>query len=302
MKKLFLFLCFVLLTVYYSTAQILPAPGDKLNYTQIMFEHPVVKGANQYLVEVALDSSGASFQHPVASSKDSSTAALISHFEFGKKYVWRYTGIDKGKQIGWKGPYNFEILTSNLVDKKLFHVKVLKNDTAKNAGGLIILDVPRTIVDRNGNCVWFLPPVISKISEHPAALSAAFHQPGASGSNQTPMAPTANAVSTSTNDIRFTHTGTMTLLSAGQAEERNLKGEILWKAPDLSDPDSDDNDNIKHLDYHHCFRKLANGNYMVIATGNAPSPGSVLYKLNESYGYIRRSQKNQSWVRNNKRV
>lgn len=239
-----------------------------------MFEHPFIKGANQYLIEVALDSSGHSFQHPVASSKDSSTAALISHFEFGKKYVWRYTGLYKGKQLGWNGPYNFEILNSDLVNKKMIRVRVLQNDSTLNAGGLITLDVPRVIVDRNGNFVWFLPPDTGNAQQAPIGFSRA---PSSliRSQNITNFA----SISSITNDLRFSPAGTITLLDRGKAEERNLKGNILWRAPNQVNLNSDQIDETKRYEYSHCFKKLANGNYMVIAGGNAFFARSILGNL-----------------------
>ena len=102
--------------------KILPAPGTKLNYTQIMFEHPQIYGADAYLIEIAADS--ISFDHPMVEQTDSSTATMLSNFKFGNKYAWRYTGLHNGKQLGWNGPYNFEILNHPFQDKKIFRVKV----------------------------------------------------------------------------------------------------------------------------------------------------------------------------------
>src|ERR1700677_3139782 len=56
----------LLLVSCFVCGQILPAPGAKLNYTQIMFEHPKVYGADEYIVQVDTDKNMDAFAHRVA--------------------------------------------------------------------------------------------------------------------------------------------------------------------------------------------------------------------------------------------
>ena len=214
-------------------APVLPHQGAKLNYTQIMFEHPQVMGANEYLIEVTVDTTGYSFENPMVRQRDSSTATMLGTFEFGKKYAWRYCGLNKQQQLAWNGPYSFETLSNPFVDKEHFRVQVLQNDSNKNAGGFIVLDVSGNIVDRNGNFVWFLP-----------------HNNNSSTENMQGFVTLRN------NSMHLTPTGTITTITNKHATERDLAGNVIWQAPVAK--------GRSVYSYHHCFKKLATGNYMVL--------------------------------------
>ncbi len=237
--------------------QLLPEPGAKLNYTQIMFDHTQLTGAEEYIVEVTLDQDGHgyTFEHPLARRKDSSTAVMLDNFEFGKKYVWRFTGLHNGKPLGWNGPYSFEILTDPVADKKQFRVRVLENDSLKNTGGLILLDISGNIVDRHGKVVWFLP----------------WQQDAYVNENLQTIANLKN------NDMRFTASGTITALNNHKALEKDLQGNILWQAPRRSALYHDSLTPGAAYNYHHCFKKLLNGHYMVLDMEYLTLPDSVVY-------------------------
>lgn len=222
--------------------KIVPQPGSKLNYTQIMFEHPRVKGADEYMIEVTLDDGSKSFVSPLVKRIDSSTAIMLSNFEFGKKYVWRYTGLHSGKELAWNGPYNFETLSNPITDKKLMRARVLQNDSLANAGGLIVLDLICGIIDRKGNFVWFLPDYLGPPVKYDEKLP-----------------PTV-----AFNDLRISRFGTLTLLNNGKAEEMDLRGNVLWMAPKRPEFNPDSLNTGHAYQYHHCFKRLESGNYMVI--------------------------------------
>ena len=139
--------------------QVLPAPGAKLNYNQVMFEYARVKGAGTYTILVEEDSSAFSSGNRSFRQTDSSTATMISNLQFGRKYHWKYAGIIPGQEPVWRGPYNFEIDEDTLLSKDIMTLVVTKNDSNANAGGLIANDCTHTIVDRNGKLVWFLTKV-----------------------------------------------------------------------------------------------------------------------------------------------
>ena len=126
-------------------------------------------------------------------------------------------------------------------DSTLYRVKILYNDTSACAGGLVIIDAAGAIIDRKGNFVWFLPP--------DTGLNL---QPGRQ-----------YAARPSLNDLRMTATGTFTMLNEAIAEERDLQGRILWQAP-LPKPEGSSIVPDTAFNYHHCFKKLANGDYMVL--------------------------------------
>ncbi len=232
--------------------QLTSHPGAKLNYTQIMFEHPQIIGAEEYLTEVAVDTPGNLFKQVLVGKRDASTATMLDNFEFGKKYTWRYCGLHNGKQLAWNGPYSFETLSNQFVDKDHFRVRVLKNDTAQNAGGLIALDMSGNIVDRNGNYVWFLPHGNNNGNENMQGF-----------------------VTLRNNSMRLTAAGTITTITNRRAMERDLAGNIIWQAP-LQKAQGAKSSDI--YNYHHCFKRLANNNYMTLDLEQLPVSNAALGK------------------------
>ena len=233
--------------------QVIPLEGAKLNYTQIMFDHPQMPGAEEYLIELGLAESNSPFERPVAQKSTFSTACMISNLEFGRKYIWKYTAYRKGNAIGTKGPFYFEILSDMHVDRGLNQVRILLRDSTQSSGGLIALDVCQTIVDRNGNFVWFLP--VDSVSELGKA--------------------TMHLQQEMVNDLRITPFGTVTLMNGERPQERNLNGRIVWQAPPKS---AFSNDSIPAYDYHHCLRRLSNGNYMVLDRENVHENAALAKK------------------------
>jgi len=231
-------------TGYFCDAQILPEPGTRLNFTQIMFEHPRVVGADAYVIEVIADENGNTFEHPLVRHQDSATAAMLRVFDFGKKYAWRYTGLKEGKPTGWKGPYQFEIIEGGYVNKNFYRSKVTNNDSASNAGGLIIYDKARCIVDRAGDFVWFWPQDTAN------SLSNAKRD-------------SANSLN---RDLRITPAGTITLINALRNEEWDLNGHVLWQLPERITWEGESH--YTKFNANHCFRKLESGNFMVLNRRN----------------------------------
>ena len=220
--------------------QILPEPGSRLNFTQIMFEHPRVTGASEYMVEVIADENGNTFEHPLAKYHGPSTASILRVYDFGKKYLWRYAGLDSVKILGWKGPYSFEIGEGGYVNKNYYRTNVTTNDSNANAGGLIIYDKARCIVDRQGNFVWYCPQDTAN------SLSNAKRD-------------SANSLN---RDLRITPAGTVTLINALRAEEWDIQGHVLWQLPERITWEGETH--YTKFNANHCFKKLESGNYMVL--------------------------------------
>ncbi|MDB5283047.1 MAG: hypothetical protein JWO06_2122 [Bacteroidota bacterium] len=218
---------------FLAEAQLVPAPGAKLNYTQIMFEYPKVKDAEMYVVQVSKESetfNGAMEQ------KDSSIATMINGLDFGFKYQWRYAGIKNGNVLPWNGPYNFETISDSFFGQSIMSLHVLRNDTSKT-GGLIAMDCTHSVLDRTGKVIWYLPkinwrltPVRKKFEMRPQIL-----------------------------DMKITPYGTVTFLSDSDAFESDLQGNIIWKAPNDGKISGNNNEA-----YNHDFKRLPNGNYMVL--------------------------------------
>jgi len=219
------------------TCQVIPQPGAKLNYTQVMFEYEKVSGSGYYLIQITEDTSGASFERNVLEKSDSATATLITNLQFGKKYQWRYAGVKNGQRLAWKGPYHFEILTDTLLYKNLVNLVITKNDSDANAGGLILNDCTHSITDRNGNLVWFL----QKVDWHLT------------------FAKKNMEVKPQIFDLRLTPYGTITYLADSAPQECDLSGKKLWKAPNDNKVSGRGGEG-----YNHDFKRLPNGHYMVL--------------------------------------
>jgi len=231
------FLFSFVLMVFCAQAQLNPKPGAKLNYTQVMFECEMIKGAESYVFQLTEDTTGATFDQLILEQKDSANATLVSGLQFGKKYQWRFAGIKKGQAPVWKGPYHFEIATDSLLHYGLVSFHVTQNITGANAGGFIMNDCTHSIVDRNGNMVWYLP----KIKWRPV------------------MNKKSIEVKPQIFDMRLTPEGTITYLANELATETDLDGNKLWAAPN----DGKVSGSNTEL-YNHDFKRLPNGHYMVL--------------------------------------
>jgi len=87
-------------------AQVLPAPGAKLNYTQVMFEYEKISGVQEYVVELSSPSRTGDAGQVVLIQRDTTTATLISGLQFGKKYVHtrQYKTKNASAQEAHEGP------------------------------------------------------------------------------------------------------------------------------------------------------------------------------------------------------
>ena len=228
------FLC--LLCLIHCKAQIFPAPESKLNYTQVMFEYPGVKGAVGYIIQLAEDTANTTFDHFLVEQRDSATATLVTDLQFGKKYKWRYAGTKNGQPITWIGPYKFQVMADSLISSNLVGNLISTND-ASNAGGLIINDCTRTINDRTGKIVWYLDKVQWHVLFKKKNLE---------------LKPQLI-------DLRLTPSGTITYLADSIATETDLNGNKLWRAPNDGKVSGASTES-----YNHDFKRLSNGHYLVL--------------------------------------
>ena len=232
-----------------SHAQILPQPGSKLNYNQIMFEYEKIKGAHVYVVQVVEGTSMDAFNHISAEQKDSATATRTDNLKFGKTYQWRYAGITGNEKPIWHGPYSFEIVKDSMTEKHLLKLVVTENDSAKNAGGLIINDASHTIVDRHGRLVWYLPTIKWNFSITEPTKTV----------NGILIKTKSIAISPGVTDLRLTPFGTITCLADSDVAERDLNGNVLWRPPHNSKVSGFGGES-----YNHDFKRLPNGHYMIL--------------------------------------
>ena len=239
---------FVSVMIWHNgSAQILPAPGAKLNYTQVMFEYEKVKGVPLYLIQIAEDIPGTSFERCLITQKDSSTATMISGLEFGKKYKWRYAGVTGSGPLAWRGPYHFEIPEDTLLRLRPLDLKVSVNDSA-NQGGLIINDASYVIYDRTGRPVWYLPQPwqfkFTRLSNDPKNPRYKLQQ----------MDVLPRCVYLSLNPY-----GTITYFSDSSIIESDLNGNKLWQKHFCTTP-SEMGENA----YNHALMRMPNDHYITL--------------------------------------
>jgi hypothetical protein len=209
-----------------------------------MLEFPPEPGAEGYLIEVK----DANTKQVVYSQTDKSNAHFVSVLSWGKSYAWRYAVVDKTNQpVKWFEEHHFSIQSSQYVSEDSFRVRVFSKTNETASDGLIMLDYARVAINRMGKPVWFLPEVKGEFEKNMRVR-----------------------------DLRLTKYGTVTFLTDKNAYEVDMDGNILWKTPPL---------NFTNYDaaevFHHDFKKLDNGNYMVLCTKmiQRPVPASFDLKL-----------------------
>ena len=235
------------LIVSTSGAQVIPAPGAKLHYNEVMFEYEKVSGANQYMLQLAEDTAGNSFKNLITEQTDSSTAMMISGLDFGKKYKWRYAALNSAETPVWNGPYYFEIDMDSFIHKGIVNFDVTKNDTGNR--GLIVIDATHTIVDRDGKLVWYMANVNWFFKFSTRSVSKGGVQ----------IVYKDMAVKPEILDMRVTPAGTITCLKDSFAIDCDLNSNIIWQAPNDGRVSG-----IGGEGYNHDFKRLPNGNYMVL--------------------------------------
>lgn len=207
-------------------AQVNPIPGSKLNYTSVLFTFPPVEQAESYQIQIS--ESPEFVQVQIIDCEVH--AKIISSLAFGRTYYWRYVGLNVDKKLlNWSEIYQFSVGFSELVDDSLYRYRGRKKDRKSVSPGVLFLDYGRVVINRGGRAIWYLP-------EFPFLKSSQLVR-----------------------DLKLTNEGTITALLDSTACEFDLNGNILWKAPDDGKVNGE---NREH--YHHDFKKLSNGNYMVL--------------------------------------
>lgn len=237
MKSIPILLLLVFLTSV-ANAEIKPEPGAKLNYTQVMLEYDPIDGASEYLIEVSVEYPGGIGMERIKQIKDNSTATLISGLLFGNTYSWKYAGIINGQQTDWKGPFEFSIVIDTTIGLDKPRFEVTKNNEAEGKKGLIAVGSSKTIIDKTGNAVWYVPRLNHEIFVDQSNI-------------------TEFKLSTIGTILMYSSTGFNSGISL--VVETDLQGNILWRAPNDGQVSGDSTEY-----YHHDFKRLANGNFMVL--------------------------------------
>lgn len=216
-------------------AQVFPAPDSHLSYTDVQFRHPAFPQAVLYhlfLTELSHQKAGYTTLYA-----DSTEYTLVKNLHFGKRYAWHYTASDpKGKQLFRSETYHFYI-DSLLTLHNGQAVATLQRGKSE-LDYYLLVDGVKSVFSPLGREVWVAP--------------ARLMQTMGIEMNQFAF-----------RDLRLTPEGTFTCLITNKADgalEFDKEGNILWRAPLKGLAFGDDAEN-----YHHDFRKLPNGNYMVLS-------------------------------------
>lgn len=217
-----------------ANGQYLPKDGAKLNYNQIYFEYPFKENSKEYILHLAFDSTQAKDDfdnYKVADTIDITPATLVKKLNFGRKYKWFIETVGNNKEISKSKIHYFEISPSIYNDTLFYKRKINYNNKKEIEDGVIWCDFSHSAFDRDGNLVWFMPEENKEYKE-------------------------SNRV----RDLRVLNDGTITFIKNPGAYHTTIDLENIWVAPLVG----------KNVDYfkdgyHHCFEKLKNGNYMVLA-------------------------------------
>lgn len=194
--------------------------ADTVNYTHVVFKLPEVTSAASYQLQLLGDGSDSLVVKTILPQ-----VIVKDRLNFGRTYTWSYKCFDtKGKTIFTSKPFFLTIAGHAEADTTQYRIVVTTNKKTELTDELILLD-RGIMTDRSGKVVWTFPP--DKFQ--------------------------------GVRCFRMTNKGTLTFLSNKAAYETDIRGNILWKSPDVVP-------GYKLIDYHHEFRKLNNGNYLCLVT------------------------------------
>ena len=104
-----------------AAAEIRPANGARLNYTQVMLEYDEVPGSDSYVISIFQVDRRSEKAPEQLLIKKTSLACMISDLQFGKSYSWHYEAYQNDKLIFKSEQFHFSIASSYLVDPQLSH-------------------------------------------------------------------------------------------------------------------------------------------------------------------------------------
>lgn len=226
-KAFFLALLHLLLHSKGALGQLQPANGATLNHTQVMFEHPVTNGAVYYILHIYPAQGNHSPQQTI---KTQAPAHLVkTGLSFGGAYQWYYEAWGNVKKLYQSDVFSFSIPLLAQADTNLYRFTITQKNEAVITDGIVFFDNPGVAIDRNGKVVWVLP-----------------------------LDSTENLARDKVRNLHFTPFQTAMYLLNGDAAEKSLDGQILWKAPT-----STGTAGVGKDVFHHDCRKLSNGSYLL---------------------------------------
>ena len=204
-------------------ANISPRNGAVLNFNQVMFEYDETPGADQYIISIRPAGDG-----NVITVKNSSLAFIqYSGLQFGKKYDWSYKAFKNNKPVFKSAVFSFSIGASFQADPAFFRSVVDISEKDGHRDGIIFLDYMGMAINRKGEPVWYMP------------------------------IPKDSLDNLKMRNIKMTAAGTITCLDNTDCFEKDISGNITWKAPNDGRVSGD-----KQEYYHHDFFKMKDGSYI----------------------------------------
>ena len=222
MKYVALFV-FTFIVSGFIHAQFYPEQNAHLNFSSVCFEFPFQKNAEKYVFRL-YDEKSTLFK----TIDTKANKLIVDNLDFGKSYFWKVTGT-QGKQTVYESPIMHFEIDSVLNKAELRFVKTthLKQECSNE---LFVYDYAGMVLNRKTETQWFIPK----------------------NSNGVP-------ISKGMRDLKLTCDGTFVALIDSMAYEFDLRGNILWQAPNSGEISKRNTE-----DYHHDIQKLGNGNYIVL--------------------------------------
>ena len=228
MSKLKLICTLLFTCVYaYCFAEVIPADGSKLNYTNVYFEGEFQQDASEYRLVICSDPS---FTQVVTEIKNTLPAFWVPALDWGHSYYWKIIAYSKtGSELEQATVHTFSIQKLGYNGASQILIDIKTNKKGQHSDGILAIDYTRSLYNRDGNAVWTLPAIGSSASE-----------------------------SSQVRDLKVTKDNTLTFFNEQVPTEVDVYGATLWSAPF---PFILNNDTVF---YHHDFKKTKSGTYMVL--------------------------------------
>ncbi len=231
MSKFFGFILLLLALTNSAAAQILPAEGSVLNYRLVGFRLAGEANGQSFKIEIAKGhySNVDSFlANKVAVANGSGNRLIHLLPSFGTVYTWRVVqAASSGRKVKTTLRH-FNIGQTPMTDTAKYRLKVVSH-SADADNFYVFLDANRTMYDKEGRLVWYLPDMDSPVNE-----------------------------SVDSRDFKVSTANTITFLLGGKLYEIDYNGKILWHTARIAG----DSESV----FHHEFSRMKNGHYMALNT------------------------------------
>jgi|GEM_PF-3483410 len=265
------FISIGLFSHYEGVAQHFPPDNETLTYTQIRFAWPAIYQADTYILQVASTSEQLKKGQALLSFRvhDQSSYIVREGLHYGKKYYWQIIAFKDTEETYQSPIHSFSIKQVARADSTQFRHRIEKAYTGSDAPYFFV-DKPAVLINAKGLPIWAFPN---------DTVERLFNLQLLDNGNIAYFRP------------RGRRQGNENLVF----EERTLKGELVWRAPDDGQVSGD---SIEH--YHHDFQYLTNGNIMIAGNefrNHQPkgARGPLLVRYGTLIEYNRKGEVVWSW-------